>query len=238
MTSQEPGGTAGYGAGAGERTAGGSGMGAMGGAGGITGGGAAGRRRGRTDWRRLALAAPLALALAAGSVWATTASAVPVTFAVSGSTFQVAAAHLAGKDAVQFASFATDAAGKRRPVAVAGIGSARISHLCQSSVAHTPFGSVTLTIRSGEEHPVKAENLVIDLKRLDGDLRFGRVQMGRDAGSLDAVEGVRGDRGTYGQQARTLDIDRMRLRAWSLTAGTFSLRGASMAISPGDHSCL
>ncbi|MFE7118287.1 DUF6230 family protein [Streptomyces sp. NPDC057654] len=221
MTSQEPGGAAGDGA------AGGGGGGAPGGA-----------RRARTDWRRLALAGPLALALAAGSVWATTASAVPVTFAVSGSTFQVAADHLAGKDAVQFASFASDAAGKRRPVAVAGIGSARISHLCQSSVAHTPFGSVTLTIRSGEEHPVEAEDLVIDLKRLDGDLRFGRVQMGRDAGTLDAVQGVRGANGTYGQQARTLDIDRMRLRAWSLTAGTFGLKGASMSISPGDHSCL
>ncbi|MFJ2815219.1 DUF6230 family protein [Streptomyces sp. NPDC087294] len=193
--------------------------------------------RPHTDWRRFAVAAVAALALASGTVWTTTAAAIPVSFAVAGGTFQVSADHVAGTGAAQYAASVTDAAGKSHPVAVAAIGRARLTRLCQSSVAHTPFGDVTLTIRSGAEHPVEAEDLVIDLDRLDGDLTFGRVQLGRDASTLTAVDGAVGTAGAYGQQARTLVIDRMRLRAWSITAGTFSLRGAAMAISAGERPC-
>ncbi|CCB71441.1 DUF6230 family protein [Streptantibioticus cattleyicolor] len=192
----------------------------------------------RTNWRRFAMVAPVTLALAAGTVWASTAVGAPVSFAVSGSTFQVAADHLTGTGAVQFAAFAQDNSGKQRPVAVAGVNHARIYRMCQSSVARTPFGSVTLRIRSVGDNPVEADHLVIDLDRLEGRWRFGQVVMGRDAGRLDAVEGVHGLPGAYGQQAGTLEIDRMRLHAWSIAAGTFSLKNAGMSIEPGDHPCL
>ncbi|MEC4016288.1 DUF6230 family protein [Streptomyces sp. H27-D2] len=204
-----------------------------------TGAASVGRRsRSHTDRRLFALLATVALTLSAGTLWATTAGAVPISFAVSGSTFQVRADHLAGTDAVQFASHTTDAAGRHHAVAVAGVGSAKITNLCQSAVAHTPLGDITLNIRSGEDHPVQADDMVIDMDRMEGDMTFGRVQMGRDAATLDSVPGAQGAPGTYGQQARTLKIDHLRLRAWSITAATFSLKDASMAVALGDHSCL
>ncbi|MFF4603061.1 DUF6230 family protein [Streptomyces sp. NPDC001339] len=192
-----------------------------------------------TSWRRVAVSAVLALAGSATTVWSTTAAGVPVSFAVSGSTFQVTADQLNGREAVQYASFDKDARGRSRPVAVAGIGHARLTNVCQSSVARTPFGPVTLTIRGGRGALVTAEDLVIDLQQVRGDLRFGDVQMGRDASRLDAAGSLTGGvLGAYGQQARTLDITDMRLSAWSLAAGSFSLHDATMSIRPGNRPCV
>ncbi|MEU9193118.1 DUF6230 family protein [Streptomyces hundungensis] len=190
-----------------------------------------------TDWRRFALVATVAAVLGAAVASTTTAIALPVSFAVAGSSFQVSAERLHGVGAVQFASFTQGASGPAHPVAIAGINSARITRLCQSSVAHTPFGAVTLTIRSGDDEPVEAHDLVLDLDHLDGDLRFGHAELGRDAATLDAVAGLHGLSGAYGQQARTLDIGRMRLTSWSVTAGSFDLRGAHMSVRKGTHPC-
>ncbi|GGU97446.1 hypothetical protein GCM10010211_75930 [Streptomyces albospinus] len=190
-----------------------------------------------TNWQRAAVAAVLALAASAMTVWSTTAAGVPVNFAISGSTFQVTADQLKGRDAVQYASFHKDARGRNRPVAVAGIGHATLTNVCQSSVARTPFGPVTLTIRGGRGALVTAEDMVIDLKQVRGDLHFGDVQMGRDASTLDAGAPTGAALGAYGQQAKTLDITDMRLSAWSLAAGSFSLRDATMAIRLGNRPC-
>ncbi|MFG2721478.1 DUF6230 family protein [Streptomyces sp. NPDC048416] len=190
-----------------------------------------------TDWRRFALVATIAAVLGVAVVGTTTAVALPVSFAVAGRSFQVSAERLHGVGAVQFAAFAQDSTGSPRPVAIAGINSARITRLCQSSVVHTPLGAITLTIRSDDDEPVTARNLVLDLDHLDGDLRFGHAQLGRDAATLDAVPGVHGTSGAYGQQAQTLDIDQMQLTSWSVTAGSFDLRGAHMAVQEGDHPC-
>ncbi|MFF2618608.1 DUF6230 family protein [Kitasatospora sp. NPDC058046] len=198
----------------------------------------AGRRvRSHTAWGSFALLGTAAAGLSATTVWATVASGVPTTFAVSGSTFRVSGDHLSGTGAAQFASYTTDSDGTRRPVAVAGIKHARITGLCQSAVAHTPLGDVTLTIRSAGTAPVEAVDMVIDLERLEGNLTFGKVQMGRDAATLDVIEGARGERGQYGQQAQTLEVEGLRVSAWSITAGSFSLKNATMSIRLGDQSC-
>ncbi|MFI1258277.1 DUF6230 family protein [Streptomyces netropsis] len=193
--------------------------------------------RSGTDWQRFTWVAAVAAVLAAGAVGSTTAVALPVSFAVAGSSFQVAAEHLHGTGAVQFAAFAQDASGGRHPVTVVGIDSARLTRLCQSSVARTPFGTVTLVITSGGRRPVDARGLVLALENLEGDLTFGGAELGRDASTLGAVGGVRGPRGPYGRQARTLDIHRMRLSSWSITAGSFALRDARMSMKLGDRSC-
>ncbi|GHE99688.1 hypothetical protein GCM10018785_74050 [Streptomyces longispororuber] len=188
-----------------------------------------------TDWRRFALAGTVGLVLAGGTVAATTATAaVPVYFAVSGSTFTVTADTLRGRDAVQYASVASGT-DEKHPVAVASIADATLTNLCQSSVTRTPLGAVTLTIRTGENRSVHARDLVIDLQRLDGDLRFKQVRMGQDASTLGA--GPRAQQGAYGQQARRLDIDDVKVRAWSVAAATFELADASMSIRPGAHPC-
>jgi hypothetical protein len=194
------------------------------------------RRSRRIDRRRFALASLVATLLAAGTVATTTAAELPVSFAVAGSPFTVTAHRLEATGATQFASFRRDGAGTRHAAAVVGIRSARISGLCQSAVARTPLGTVTLVIRSGSDEPVRAEDMVLDLTRLTGDMAFGSVEMGRDAATLDS-SGVTGPAGTYGQQARTLTIDDLRLNAWSLTAGTFSLSDAGMSVRRGEHPC-
>ncbi|MGK5632878.1 DUF6230 family protein [Streptomyces sp. URMC 123] len=198
-----------------------------------------GRRQpagGRTNWRRFALVAPVALGLAGATVATTTAAAIPVSFAVAGSPFSVTAQHLRATGAVQFPGHRTDAMGTRHPVAVVGIREARMDGLCQSAVARTPLGTATLMIRSRHARPVHASDMVLDLARLEGDMTFRSVEMGRDAATLDGA-GVTGPAGVYGQQARTLEVTDMRIKAWSLTAGLFRLNGAAMDVRAGDHPC-
>jgi hypothetical protein len=178
----------------------------------------------------------VAAALAAGTIATTSAAEIPVSFAVAGSPFTVTAQRLEATGATQFASFREDAAGADHPTAVVGINSAEISGLCQSAVARTPLGTATLIIRSGKNKDVRADEMALDLAELTGDMTFGSVEMGRDAATLDA-SGVTGSSGTYGQQARTLTIKDMRMDAWSLTAGRFSLAGANMSVEPGEQPC-
>lgn len=192
--------------------------------------------KGRTNWRRFTLAGAGALALAAGTVMTTTAAAIPVSFAVARSPFSVTSQHIEAEGAVQFASFRQDGSGGRHAVAVVGIREAKLYGLCQSAVAHTPFGTVTLQIHSDGQRPVKASQLVLDLDALRGDMSFGSVEMGRDASTLDGG-GITGPAGVYGQQARTLTIEHMRMEAWSLTAGMFSLSDATMDVRAGEHPC-
>ncbi|GGX54243.1 DUF6230 family protein [Streptomyces noursei] len=193
-------------------------------------------RPGQTDWRRFTIAALAALALGAGTIATTTAASIPLSFAVAGSPFSVTAQRLKATGAVQFASFRKDATGRKHAVAVVGIREAALYGLCQSAVAHTPLGTATLLIRSGEDEPVTASQMTLDLARLEGDMSFGAVEMGRDAAALDA-SGTTGTGGVYGQQARTLTIKDLRVAAWSLTAGMFSLNGATMDVHAGDHPC-
>jgi hypothetical protein len=193
--------------------------------------------RGRTNWRRLSVVLGVSGLAAVAVIGGMQAAALPVSFAVTGSTFKVSAAHMHGVGAVQFASLAADSAGHHRPVAVAGIGRARLIGLCQSSVTRTPLGAVTLRIEAEDDRPLEADRLILDLSQMRGAMRFGQVQMGRDAATLDAVDGVHGSAGQYGQQARTLDVDDMRLTSRSVTAGSFDLRDARMHVQLGDHPC-
>jgi hypothetical protein len=152
------------------------------------------------------------------------------------SPFTVTAQRLHAQGAVQFASFRQDASGRQRPVAAVGLRKATLYGLCQSAVAHTPLGTATLLIRADEQKPVRASSMALDLALLQGDMTFGQVEMGRDAATLEGA-GVTGPSGTYGQQAGTLTIEHMRLEAWSVTAGMFSLDGVTMRVRAGAHPC-
>ncbi|MEU4797526.1 DUF6230 family protein [Streptomyces sp. NPDC023327] len=189
---------------------------------------------GRTDWRRFALAVTGALVLAGAMVAATTAAAIPVSFAVAGSPFTVTAHRLEAEGVTQFASFRQETSGRRHAVAAVGLEEAALYGLCQSAVARTPLGTATLRIRSGDHRAVKASSLALDLSSIRGDMRFHAVEMGRDAATL---RGARGAPGTYGQYADSLTIRHMRMDAWSLTAGLFTLGDATMDVRAGEHPC-
>jgi hypothetical protein len=64
--------------------------------------------------------------------------AVPVSFAVSGSQFQISASKLEGTGFSQYAGVTEDTAGGQHNVAIANIASAQLSDLCQSVVSDTP----------------------------------------------------------------------------------------------------
>ena len=75
--------------------------------------------------------------------------AVPVSFAISGSQFQISATQLEGTGFSQYAGVANDTAGNPHQVAIANIASASLSDLCQSVVTDTPMGPVGLMITAG-----------------------------------------------------------------------------------------
>jgi hypothetical protein len=89
----------------------------------------------------------------------------------------------------------------------------------------------------GDAGKVTASNLVIDGEDLVGDARFGTAEIGRDASTLDAVNGVSGDRGKFGLQARGIEVSQVRSHAWSATGGNFRLRGMKVDVSIGGEKC-
>ncbi|WP_329575485.1 DUF6230 family protein [Streptomyces sp. NBC_01361] len=60
-----------------------------------------------------------------------------------------------------------------------------------------------------------ASNPAIDGEGLVGDARFGTAEMGRDPSTLDAVNGVQGELGKFGLQARGAEVPEVRSHAWS-----------------------
>ncbi|WP_344358120.1 DUF6230 family protein [Streptomyces gobitricini] len=158
-------------------------------------------------------------------------------FAVSGSSFTVTADHLDGHNAVQYISTDVELDGTRHPVAVAAISRARLKNMCQFAVTRTPVGPVALVVRGGGAEPVQAEDLVIDLDRITGDMRFEQARMGQDASTLDGQAGAQGLQGVFGQRVGRLVVKDMRLRAWSLTAGVLKLKQATLAISLEESPC-
>jgi hypothetical protein len=193
---------------------------------------------GRTSWPRFALAATLSASAACAMVFATATAALPASLALSGPAFRVSADRLEGTGFVQFAQIGQTAVdGTAAPVAVSGIGSARMTNLCQSTLIATPLGELTLRVTAGSAAPVTASNLVINLTEFSGDVTFTGLQLGVDASTVDRVPGVRGTKGSYAQQSDEVVIDGFRATARLTTAGTFRLTGMRMELRTGRQEC-
>ncbi|WP_228973861.1 DUF6230 family protein [Streptomyces sp. DH12] len=176
------------------------------------------------------------LACAFGAAAAGTAAGVPVSFTVSGTAFKVSATRLEGEGFIQYASLREEREGTPRPVALTGIRSAELSDLCQSVVTPTPVGTITMRVTAGARQPVKAQDLVIDLQQMRGDVTFSQLELGRDA-SDSRVSRVAGTPGHYSQQASGVTIRNLRLHTSSMTAGTFQLTGMSVSMGTGRDEC-
>ena len=74
-----------------------------------------------------------------------------------------------------------------------------------------------------------ATNLVLDSTDLTGDATFNNIQIGRDAGDLTQVPGIKGHAYTFSQQADSVDIKNVRQDNYASTASTFSLPHLSMS---------
>ncbi|HEY0249669.1 MAG TPA: DUF6230 family protein [Gryllotalpicola sp.] len=171
----------------------------------------------------------IAAALVMGGV---AQGAVPVSFAVSGTSFTMAGTELDGQQFSQYGGVAKLKSGTELPVAIANIGDAKISNLCQSVVTDSPLGKIGLVIRAGASSPVTATNLQIGMTDLDGDAIFHNVRIGTDAASV--VTAAKGSAGDFAQDADGITLKNFSQTAYSTTAGTLALTGMKMSVVSGD----
>ncbi|MFE2877926.1 DUF6230 family protein [Streptomyces roseus] len=198
----------------------------------------AGRREGRVRWRRSAAVAVPAV-LAVGAMAAVMAQgALAASFAVSGTAFQVSSSKLSSKGLASYVQTDRSVDGKGHPVALLGIGEATLTDICQAAEVQTPLGTVVFKLTAGgAAGEVTASNLVIDGEDLDGDATFGTAQIGRDASTLDRVDGVRGEPGKFGLQAGDIEVVGVRSHAWSATGGNFRLKGMRVSVGLDGKKC-
>ncbi len=162
--------------------------------------------------------------------------AVPVSFAVSGSQFQISASKLDGTGFSQYAGVTNDTAGKQHAVAIANIKSATLADLCQSVVTDTPLGKVGVLISAGGGgKPASASDLQIGMTGLRGDSSFGNIRIGVDASTVNTA--AKGSAGDFAQDADSVTIANLQQTAWSTQASVFTLTGMTLQITDGSKTC-
>jgi hypothetical protein len=197
---------------------------------------------GRVRWRRFAVIFLPAAAISAALLLTTANGALAVSFSISGQQGETSATSLTGTGFQQFGTADVTKGGTIIPVAESEIGSAQITNLCQSLVESLPLGlgDVTLTIKGGTTGtPVSASSLIIDANQLSGSTAtFGNIQEGIDAGSVSDAAGMpTGTAGNFAQQATSIDISNLQEIAYATSAGTLTLPGFSLSLTPGDSPC-
>jgi hypothetical protein len=191
---------------------------------------------GRTHWRRFALAAGIPAIAVVGLGAGMANGAVGASFTVSGEAFKISADRLEGDGFTQYGGKVEKKDGTEIPVAISGIGDARLYNLCQS--VYSKGSPVSITIRAGREdgHPATAKNLLIGMTELSGDATFTGINIGQDASTLKkGGPDAHGDSGGFGQEADKVKIDGLHQTSLSTTAGTFALTGLELKVNfPGD----
>ncbi len=185
---------------------------------------------------RIALAA-VPVAVAATLMMTGVANgAVPVSFAVSGSQFQISASQLDGTGFSQYAGLTTDTAGVQHQVAIANIGSANLTNLCQAVITDTPLGKVGMLITAGGgDKPATATDLQIGMTDLKGDSTFGNIRIGVDASTVNTT--AKGTAGDFAQDSDTITITNLQQTAWSTQASVFTLNGMHVEVTDGSKGC-
>lgn len=192
--------------------------------------------RGRTRWRRFGLILLPALVLAALLVVLTAQSVIAVSFAISGTPFNVTAKRLVGHGFEQFGvldhSVISNLPGNTNQIVLTenAIRSATLTDLCQSLT----LAGLTLRISAGfGSTPVSASDLVVDADKLSGNAQFHNVNIGQDASTDNQVPGIKGPAGDFSIAATSVTITNLSQHAYAVSAGTFTLPGFSLAF--GGH---
>src|SRR5437868_2054562 len=76
----------------------------------------------------------------------------------------------------------------------------------------------------------------VDFDQLGGDIQFNGYSSGVDAASLSGGP-TTGPKGSWGQQARSIHIDKLRQHTLATTAATFTLVGLNIDVAFGTHEC-
>lgn len=187
----------------------------------------------RSRLGRAALAAVPVAAASALLLGGVAQGAVPVSFAVSGSQFQISASKLDGTGFSQYAGVTKDTEGGEHAVAIANIKQATLSDLCQSVVTDTPLGKVGVLITAGGgKNPASASDLQIGMTGLKGDSSFTNIRIGVDASTVNTE--AKGSAGDFAQDADGITIDGLQQTAWSTQASVFTLTGMKLELTDGE----
>ncbi|PJI94042.1 DUF6230 family protein [Luteimicrobium subarcticum] len=187
----------------------------------------------RTRKGRVALTAVPTLVVAGALMAGVANGAVPVSFAVSGTPFEIKATQLEGDGFSQYSGIAQEKSGAVHPVAISNIDHATLTDMCQSVSSDTPLGKLGLMITAGGDGKAAvAENLQIGMTQLDGDATFTDIHIGVDASTVRY--GKAGTAGDFAQDAKHVSINKLSQKAWSTQAGTFQLNGLHLRLTSGQ----
>jgi hypothetical protein len=197
--------------------------------------------QGRTRWRRFATLTVPAVAATGAILFAMADGAIAASFAVSGSTFKVSADKLVGTGFVQYGGVASEkgatATTGNHPVAIAGMGEATITGMCQSVTV--PGLPVSVILRAGNKgRDASATGLMFDMTSMRGDASFRNLNIGQDASTLTKAGGsAHGSAGGFGQQADSVTLTNVKQVAWAASAGTFTLPDLDLQVSLAKEEC-
>ncbi|WP_344682104.1 DUF6230 family protein [Saccharopolyspora taberi] len=194
------------------------------------------RAIGRTRWRIFALVFVAGLAGVGVMFGGLSQGALAASFSVSGMTYKASGDKLVGEGVVQYGSVDQGGSGAH-PVLVNGFRQARIDNFCQSFVVPglPVVGDISVRIAAPA---MSAEDLVIGIEQVTGDLTLSNVEIGRDAGTFDkGPNGQTGQPGTFGIQSDGARIDNLRQTAWSTTASTLRLDQVRISADTGRNEC-
>ncbi|MET7861094.1 DUF6230 family protein [Streptomyces sp. NPDC005318] len=203
-------------------------------------------RSGRTCWKRFAAvlvpgvtaATVLGIAMAQG--------ALAASFFISGQRFQVAVDTLRSRGVSIYGMVDVSRAGALVPVVVIGARNATISGLCQSVVVQVPvLGPYTLRLTGGEQRPVEARDLFLDVTSATvGQANLEGLDIGVAAGAVTKGPISPEDRNSqffdpngFAQQAVSSTLTDVRVTAVAVTAATFNVPDFGVRLKQGRHEC-
>ncbi|MHA6797936.1 DUF6230 family protein [Bounagaea algeriensis] len=195
---------------------------------------------GRTRWLVFAIVFVCGLAGVGVMFAGLSNGALAASFAVSGTSYKATADQLDANGVVQYGSV-DQSADQAHPVMVNGFSEARLDNFCQSILLDDMpgIGQMTLRIEAPGDDGMTAENLVLGVEQVNGDLTLDDVQIGRDAGTFDAGPsgGEHATTGNFGIQAGSMHLSDLKQKAWSTTASTLRLNQVEISAEPGRNEC-
>jgi hypothetical protein len=203
---------------------------------------------GRTRWKRFGVALIPAFAVISGMGVAAASGAIPMGFAISGTTFKVSADEMRAYDVVQYGSLTNPQGPNSKPVILSGFSRAEFDNLCQSVKVPLPFSiagknSVVMVIKSPE---AKATNMVADLAQMTGKASFENVAIGIDA-AVTSKGPIAGENlpapmrekitGAFAQQVDKVTVQNARQTVYSVSAGQFNLSHLDISVNFNNTEC-
>ncbi|WP_130416468.1 DUF6230 family protein [Xylanimonas ulmi] len=188
----------------------------------------------RTRTRRVLLATVptvAAIALIGGGV---AQGVVPVSMAVSGQQFKIAADKLEGSGFSQYAGVAGEADGTAHPAAIANITNAKLYNLCQS-IKVTDHISLLISAGTNPDRPVEASSLQIGMDNLSGDATFNSIKIGVDASTVSTAQ--KGSAKDFAMDADSVTIDNLQQVSWSTQAAVFKLTDLKLGVNLQGAEC-